>query len=79
MAKILTVDVPGPMLRELEQIAKRESKRLGKQVTAAKMVTEQVMKQAFQIIKISEDGEQTETDLVAGAEFTVYLIRDLSR
>ena len=34
MAKILTVDVPGPMLRELEQIAKRESKRLGKQVTA---------------------------------------------
>lgn len=42
-------------------------------------VTEQVMKQAFQIIKISEDGEQTETDLVKGAEFTVYLISSLSK
>lgn len=40
---------------------------------------EQVMKQAFQIIKVSEDGEQTETDLVKGAEFTVYLISDLSK
>ena len=48
-------------------------------VTAAERVTEQVMKQAFQIIKISEDGEQTETDLVAGAEFTVYLISELSQ
>lgn len=48
-------------------------------VTAAETVKEQVMKQAFQIIKISEDGEQTETDLVAGAEFTVYLISDLSK
>lgn len=40
---------------------------------------EQVMKQAFQIIKVSEDGEQTETDLVKGAEFTVYLISGLSK
>lgn len=40
---------------------------------------EQVMKQAFQIIKVSEDGEQTETDLIKGAEFTVYLISDLSK
>ena len=32
-------------------------------------VKEQVKKQAFQLIKISEDGEQTETDLVAGAGF----------
>ncbi|HJF94630.1 MAG TPA: hypothetical protein K8V82_07545 [Lachnoclostridium phocaeense] len=48
-------------------------------VVATVTVTEQVKKQAFQIIKISEDGEQTETDLVAGAEFTVYLISDLSR
>ena len=36
------------------------------------------MRQAFQIIKISEDGEQTEVDLVKGAEFTVYLISELS-
>ena len=48
-------------------------------VSAMETVMEQVMKQAFQIIKISEDGEQTETDLVAGAEFTVYLISDLSQ
>ena len=37
------------------------------------------MKQAFQIIKISEDGEQTETDLVAGAEFTGERISELSQ
>lgn len=48
-------------------------------VTEALTVTEQVMKQAFQLIKISEDGDQTETDLVAGAEFTVYLISELSK
>lgn len=42
MAKILTVDVPGPMLRELEQIAKRESKRLGKQVTAGQLAEKAV-------------------------------------
>lgn len=40
---------------------------------------EQVMKQAFQLIKVSEDGTQTETDLVKGAEFTVYLISKLSK
>ncbi|WP_343082716.1 SpaA isopeptide-forming pilin-related protein [Blautia producta] len=47
----------------------------------AKTVTvyEQVQKQAFQIIKVSEDGSQTETDLVKGAEFTVYLISELSK
>ena len=48
-------------------------------VTEALIVTEQVMKQAFQLIKISEDGDQTETNLVAGAEFTVYLISELSK
>ena len=42
-------------------------------------VKEQVKKQAFQLIKISEDGEQTETDLVAGAGFKVYLISDLTQ
>lgn len=42
MAKILTVDVPGPMLRELEQITKRESKRLGKQVTAGQLAEKAV-------------------------------------
>lgn len=42
-------------------------------------VKEQVEKQAFQIIKVSEDGEQTETDLIKGAEFTIYLVSDLSK
>lgn len=41
-------------------------------------VKETVKKQAFQLIKISEDGEQTETDLVEGAGFKVFLISDLS-
>lgn len=41
-------------------------------------VKETVKKQAFQLIKISEDGEQTETDLVAGAGFQVFLISSLS-
>ena len=36
------------------------------EVTRDLTVKEQVKKQAFQLIKISEDGEQTETDLVAG-------------
>ena len=49
------------------------------EVTRDLTVKEQVKKQAFQLIKISEDGEQTETDLVAGAGFQVYLISDLSQ
>lgn len=36
-------------------------------------VTEQVMKQAFEIIKVCTDGSSTETKLVEGAEFTVKL------
>ena len=41
-------------------------------------VKETVKKQAFQLIKISEDGEQTETELVEGAGFKVFLISELS-
>ena len=41
-------------------------------------VKETVKKQAFQLIKISEDGEQTETDLVEGAGFKIFLISELS-
>lgn len=41
-------------------------------------VKETVKKQAFQLVKISEDGEQTETDLVEGAGFKVFLISSLS-
>ena len=49
------------------------------EVSCSLTVAEQVKKQAFQMIKVSEDGEQTETDLVAGAGFKVYLVSNLSR
>ena len=42
--KILTVDVPDPMIRELEKMAEKESKRLGKAVTA-----DQLAKKAIRI------------------------------
>lgn len=42
MVKILTVDVPEPTLQELEQIAKRESKRRGKEVTAGQVAEKAV-------------------------------------
>lgn len=40
-------------------------------------VKETVKKQAFELIKVGTDGEQTEADLLEGAGFKVYLIRDL--
>ena len=40
-------------------------------------VKETVKKQAFELIKISEDGNQTETELLKGAGFKVFLIRNL--
>ena len=49
------------------------------EVTRDLTVQEQVKKQAFQLIKISEDGDQTETDLVEGAGFKVYLVSSLSK
>ena len=49
------------------------------EITRSLTVTEQVKKRAFQLIKISEDGEQTETDLVKGAGFKVYLVSSLSK
>ena len=41
-------------------------------------VKENVKKQAFQILKISEDGVQTETTLVEGAGFKIFLISSLA-
>lgn len=40
---------------------------------------EQVMKQAFDIIKISSDGESGEVDTLEGAEFTVKLNSDIQK
>ena len=42
MAKILTVDVPEPMLRKLKQLAEKESKRLGKTVTADQLAMDAI-------------------------------------
>lgn len=41
-------------------------------------VSEIVKKQSFQLIKIDEDGEQTETNLVKGVGFKIYLISSLT-
>ena len=49
------------------------------EVTRDLTVRETVKKQAFQLIKISEDGDQTEVDLVKGAGFKVYLVSSLSK
>ena len=49
------------------------------EVTRDLTVSEQVKKQAFQLIKISEDGDQTETDLIEGAGCKVYLVSSLSK
>ncbi|MDO4553664.1 MAG: SpaA isopeptide-forming pilin-related protein [Lachnospiraceae bacterium] len=46
-------------------------------VVVGTTVLEQVMKQAFEIIKISSDGSSTETKLVEGAEFTIKLESDI--
>lgn len=40
-------------------------------------VKETVKKQAFQLLKISEDGEQTEVELIERAGFKVFLISEL--
>lgn len=40
-------------------------------------VKETVKKQAFDLIKISEDGSQTETDLLEGGGFKVFLVQNL--
>ena len=39
---------------------------------------EQVIKQPFQLIKVSDNGDDTEAGLLAGAEFTAYLKSSLS-
>lgn len=43
-----------------------------------KDVFEQVKKQAFEMIKVGDDGEHSEAELLQ-AGFTIYLIRDLSK
>lgn len=47
-------------------------------VVQNKDVFEQVKKQAFEMIKVGDDGEHSEAELLQ-AGFTIYLIRDLSK
>ena len=54
--------------------AQRQEKLLRSQISK-----EQVMKQAFEIIKISNDGESGEVDTLEGAEFTVKLNSDIQK
>ena len=48
------------------------------EVSRSTTTKEQVYKQPFQLIKVSDDGDETEADLLANAGFTVYLKSSLS-
>ncbi|RGM40891.1 cell wall anchor protein, partial [Agathobacter rectalis] len=43
------------------------------EVSRSTTSAEQVIKQPFQLIKVSDNGDDTEAGLLAGAEFTAYL------
>lgn len=48
------------------------------EVSRSTTSAEQVIKQPFQLIKVSDNGDDTEAGLLAGAEFTAYLKSSLS-
>ena len=48
------------------------------EVSRSTTSAEQVIKQSFQLIKVSDNGDDTEAGLLAGAEFTAYLKSSLS-
>ena len=48
------------------------------EVSRSTTSAEQVIKQPFQLIKVSDNGDDTEAVLLAGAEFTAYLKSSLS-
>ena len=49
-----------------------------KEVVRQSTAKEQVIKQPFQLIKVSDDGKETEEPTLAGAEFTAYLKSSLT-
>ncbi|MBR1742251.1 MAG: hypothetical protein IJ733_10390, partial [Lachnospiraceae bacterium] len=57
----------------------REEKDVHQDISVTREVTEKVNKQAFQIIKVSTDGNSGEPDIVKGAEFTVKLQSDIDK
>lgn len=50
-----------------------------KDITVQRTVKETAKKQPFEIIKVSTDGDETETDYVKDAEFTVKLLSEIDR
>ncbi len=48
------------------------------EVSRSTTSAEQVIKQPFQLIKVSDNGDDTEAGLLAGAEFAAYLKSSLS-
>lgn len=56
-----------------------EAKDVHQDISLDSTVVETVKKQAFEIIKVSTDGDETETDYVEGAEFTVKLQSDIEK
>lgn len=48
-------------------------------ISVSRHVVETVKKQPFEIIKVSTDGDDTETDYVEGAEFTVKLQSEIDK
>ena len=48
------------------------------EVSRSTTSAEQVIKQPFKLIKVSDNGDDTEAGLLAGAEFTAYLKSSLS-
>lgn len=57
----------------------REAQDIHHDISLNTKVVETVKKQAFEIIKVSSDGANTETDYVKGAEFTVKLQSDIDK
>lgn len=57
----------------------KEAKDVHEDISLTLNVVEQVKKQAFQIIKVSTDGNTGEADIIEGAEFTVKLKSDIEK
>lgn len=56
-----------------------QEKEIHQNISVVRHVVETVMKQPFEIIKVSTDGDDTETDLVKDAEFTVKLKSEIDK
>lgn len=56
----------------------REAEDIHSDISLKQEVYEDVIKQPFEIIKVSTDGDTGETDKVQGAEFTVKLISEIN-